>query len=300
MPLQPLDPVQPLGTDRQLDSNPADVRLDRMEAVPSRPRAPGERALAGARVGRGRRQTPSESWRHRAADRVSIVAARTGVTPRAVIGLLLLGAAVAGVLVVRLLLVDHRSRPVPLRMAAATASATTSPSADAVSASPSAPTGLATTAPRSAAAGTVLVHVVGQVRHPGVVRLPAGARVEQALEAAGGATSKADLVRVNLARPVVDGEQIVVPKPGEAMTGAAGVVGGPLGSGSTTAAAAPVDLNTAGLAELDSLPGVGPVLAQRILDWRAQNGRFSTVDELGEVSGIGEKVLENLRPLVRV
>jgi competence protein ComEA len=206
------------------------------------------------------------------------------------------------VLVVRLLLVDHGSRPVPLRMAAATGSVSPSPSTGAVAASSSASTRLATTAPRSAAAGAgiVLVHVVGQVRHPGVVRLPAGARVEQALEAAGGATSKADLVRVNLPRPVVDGEQIVVPKPGEAMTGAAGVAGGPLGQGSTTSPPAPVDLNTAGLAELDTLPGVGPVLAQRILDWRAQNGSFSTVDELGEVSGIGEKVLENLRPLVRV
>jgi competence protein ComEA len=300
-------PPSPLSTDRHLDSDPAgDVRLDRIAAGPSRPRVPGERALpdvgAGPRVGRGRRAARPESWRHRAADRVSIVAARTGVTPRTVIGLLLLGAVVAGVLVARLLLVDHGARPVPLRLAAATGSASTTPSIGAVSASPSSPASLATTAPRSTAAGAgiVLVHVVGQVRHPGVVRLPAGARVEQALEAAGGATSKADLVRVNLARPVVDGEQIVVPKPGEAMTGAAGVVGGPLGSGSTTGAAAPVDLNTAGLAELDTLPGVGPVLAQRILDWRSQNGRFSTVDELGEVSGIGEKVLENLRPLVRV
>lgn len=303
----PPKPLLPLSTDRHLDSDPAgDVRLDRVAAVPSLPRPPGERALpdagAGPRVVRSRRAARPETWRHRAADRVSIVAARTGVTPRAVIGLLLLGAAVAGVLMVRLLLVDHGSRPVPLRMAAATGSANPSPSTAAASASASAPASLATTAPRSAAAGAgvVLVHVVGQVRHPGVVRLPAGARVEQALEAAGGATSKADLVRVNLARPVVDGEQIVVPKPGEAMTGAAGVVDGPLGPASATGAEGPVDLNTAGLAELDTLPGVGPVLAQRILDWRSQNGRFSTVDELGEVSGIGEKVLENLRPLVRV
>jgi competence protein ComEA len=302
----PLEPLTPLNTDHHLDSDPAgDVRLDRIAAVPSRSRAPGERALpdvgAGSRVVRGRRAARPDSWRHRAADRVSIVAARTGVTPRAVVGLLLLGAAVVGVLVVRLLLVDHGARPVPLRMAAATGSASPWPSIGAATASTSAPTGLATTSPRSAAAGPgiVLVHVVGQVRHPGVVRLPAGARVEQAIEAAGGATSKADLVRINLARPVVDGEQIVVPKPGEAITGAPGVVGEPLGPGST-AGAAPVDLNTADLTELDTLPGVGPVLAQRILDWRSKNGRFSTVDELGEVSGIGEKVLENLRPLVRV
>jgi competence protein ComEA len=270
-------------TDRHLDTGADDdVRLDRVA---------GRRASVGPAV-----RAP---WRQRAADRLSVAVARTGVTPRAILGLLLIGAAIVGVLVVRLLLVDHGSRPVPLRMAAATGS--TSPSPTAGTSVPRAVSGPApTTAPTAAAgAGIVLVHVVGQVRHPGVVRLPAGARVEQALEAAGGATSKADLVRVNLARPVVDGEQIVVPKPGEPMTGAAGVVGGPLAPGST-GPAAPVDLNTAGLVELDSLPGVGPVLAQRILDWRAQNGRFSTVDELGEVSGIGDKVLENLRPLVRV
>jgi competence protein ComEA len=278
----------PFSTDRHPDSDPGDDVRDRVVAGPVRSRA--------ARAAR------PVSSRQRAADRLSIVAARTGVTPRAVIGLLLLGAAVAGVLVVRLVLVDHGARPVPLRMAASTGSASPSPSSGTVPTPSTTPTGAATNAPGSAAAGAgiVLVHVVGQVRHPGVVRLPAGARVEQALEAAGGATAKADLVRVNLARPVVDGEQIVVPKPGEAMTGAAGVVDGPLGPASTTGAEGPVDLNTAGLAELDTLPGVGPVLAQRILDWRSQNGRFSTVDELGEVSGIGEKVLENLRPLVRV
>jgi competence protein ComEA len=276
----------PFSTDRHPDSDPGDDVRDRVVAGPVRSRA--------ARAAR------PVSWRQRAADRLSIVAARTGVTPRAVIGLLLLGAAVAGVLVVRLVLVDHGARPVPLRMAASTGSASPSPSSGTVPTPSTTPTGAATNAPGSAAAGAgiVLVHVVGQVRHPGVVRLPAGARVEQALEAAGGATAKADLVRVNLARPVVDGEQIVVPKPGEAMTGAAGVVGG--AAGSAAGPAAPVDLNTAGLAELDTLPGVGPVLAQRILDWRSQNGRFSTVDELGEVSGIGDKVLENLRPLVRV
>jgi competence protein ComEA len=235
-----------------------------------------------------------------------VVAARTGVTPRAVLGLLLVGALVLAVLVVRLVLVEHRARPVPLRMTGASQPVRPSPSP---SVGPSAPGAAAVTPPVAAAGraatgtsgpGVVLVHVVGQVRRPGVVTLPAGARVEEALQAAGGATAKADLVRVNLARPVVDGEQIVVPKPGEPITGAAAVGGAPAGVGSAGVATGPVDLNTAGLAELDTLPGVGPVLAQRILDWRAQNGRFSTVDELGEVSGIGEKVLANLRPLVRV
>jgi len=153
------------------------------------------------------------------------------------------------------------------------------------------------------AASVLLVHVVGQVRRPGVVRLPPGSRVLDAVRAAGGATSSADLNHLNLARPVADGEQIVVPKPGESI-----VQGGTPGVGGAGAGSSPgvgsvgglVDLNTADAAALDSLPGVGPVLAQRILDWRAQHGRFTSVDELGEVSGIGDKILAQLRPKVTV
>jgi len=153
----------------------------------------------------------------------------------------------------------------------------------------------------------VLVHVVGQVRHPGVVRLPAGSRVLDAVGAAGGAKPSADLNRLNLARVVTDGEQIVVPKPGEAIpvAGASGAPGaGPGSAGGTSSgggsAGGLVDLNTADAAALDALPGVGPVLSQRILDWRAQHGRFSSVDELGEVSGIGDKLLAQIGPKVRV
>lgn len=154
------------------------------------------------------------------------------------------------------------------------------------------------------------VHVVGQVARPGVVALTAGARVADAVEAAGGLTADADTSRVNLARAVVDGEQLVVPRPGEAaptpVPPAAGPVAG-AGSGdaagaggSSEAGAEVIDLNAADVAGLDTLPGVGPVLAQRILDWRAENGRFSSVEELAEVSGIGDKVLAGLRPRVRV
>jgi competence protein ComEA len=155
----------------------------------------------------------------------------------------------------------------------------------------------------------VVVHVVGRVRRPGVVRLPQGSRVEQAVTAAGGARSNADLSRVNLARPLVDGEQVVVPRPGEPVAPADGapvpVAGGTarssgLGPGVDGQGARPVDINTATATELDTLPGVGPVLAQRIVDWRAQNGRFTSVDELSEVSGIGDAVLARLRPLVRL
>jgi len=150
------------------------------------------------------------------------------------------------------------------------------------------------------AAGFLLVHVVGQVRHPGVVRLAPGSRVLDAVQAAGGASPSADLNHLNLARAVVDGEQIVVPKPGEnvpaaGLPGAAGV--GPTSAG---AGGGLVDLNTADAAALDSLPGVGPVIAQRILDWRTEHGRFTSVDELGEVSGIGDKLMAQIAPKVRV
>src|SRR3954452_13521765 len=157
--------------------------------------------------------------------------------------------------------------------------------------------------------GEVVVHVVGRVRHPGVVRLPVGARVQQAVAAAGGARRDADLARVNLARPLVDGEQVVVPRPGEpagAIEAAAGALrvapgGAPPGASLVGGGPGPgqlVDLNTATLAELDTLPGVCPVLDQRILDWRAPNGRFTAGGELGEVSGIGDAVLARVRPLV--
>jgi competence protein ComEA len=146
--------------------------------------------------------------------------------------------------------------------------------------------------------GAVLVvHVVGAVRHPGLVRLPGGARVADAVRAAGGATGAARLASVNLARLVVDGEQLVVQRRGGAAVLAAPAVGAPAGGAAPTA---PVDLNTATLESLDGLPGIGPVLAQRILDWRAAHSRFSSVDELGEVSGIGEATLSDLRPLVVV
>ncbi|WP_285623988.1 helix-hairpin-helix domain-containing protein [Kineosporia sp. NBRC 101677] len=153
--------------------------------------------------------------------------------------------------------------------------------------------------------GPLRVHVVGQVREPGVVALGSDARVQDAIEAAGGATGRADLARINLARKVIDGERILVPKPGQKLPAessdggsveASAGSGGNAGSGS----AAPIDLNTASVTELDALPGVGPVLAARIVEWRQANGRFATVDDLNEVSGIGDATMEKLRPLVRV
>jgi len=156
----------------------------------------------------------------------------------------------------------------------------------------------------------VVIDVVGQVARPGVVTVPDGSRVVDVLAAVGGALAGADVQRLNLARLVADGEQVFVPRPGEtppvlvgALSGAgsgSGAGSAGTGAGGASAAGALIDLNTATLAGLDTLPGVGPVLAQRILDWRAQHGRFASVDELGEVSGIGDKLLEQIRPKVRV
>lgn len=143
---------------------------------------------------------------------------------------------------------------------------------------------------------TLVVDVVGRVRRPGIVRLPAGSRVVDAVAAAGGAAPDAALELLNLARPVADGEQILVPAPGQLPPA---VPGAATGSGPGAAApAGPLDLNRATEAELDALPGIGPVLAGRIVAWRAGHGRFSSVDELGEVAGIGDRLLEQLRPLV--
>ena len=147
----------------------------------------------------------------------------------------------------------------------------------------------------------LIVHIAGQVHRPGIVRLTPGDRVVDAIEAAGGATPEADVSAVNLARPVVDGEQVYLPLPGEippvhASGGGADAGTGGGGPGGTTV----IDLNTADAGTLIALPGVGPVLAERIVAWRTEHGRFTSVDELGEVSGIGDTLLSQLRDKVRV
>lgn len=148
--------------------------------------------------------------------------------------------------------------------------------------------------------GTVTVDVAGKVRRPGIVVLDQGARVTDALEAAGGPRRGVDLVSLNLARVLVDGEQIVVGSPGAAVVAGAP---GASGSGSSTGTGAPgalVNLNLATQAELESLPQVGPVTALSIIAWREERGGFTSVDELLEVDGIGEKSLASLAPLVTV
>jgi len=145
-----------------------------------------------------------------------------------------------------------------------------------------------------ASAGRVVVDVVGAVRQPGLYRLPQGSRIADAVAQAGGATGKAQLAQVNLAAPLADGEQVVVPKRGA--VGAVAPSGA--GAGAGTGPAAPVQLSTATLEQLETLPGIGPVMAQKILDFRTKHGAFSSVDELDAVSGIGPKRLDQLRDLV--
>jgi len=141
--------------------------------------------------------------------------------------------------------------------------------------------------------GTVTVDVTGKVRRPGIVVLDTGARVVDALEAAGGQRAGVDLSSINLARVLVDGEQIVVGAPRPAA---------PAPTGSTAPGAPPalVNINTATQAELESLPDIGPVTAMAILAWRDEHGGFTSVDELLEVDGIGDVTLDKLTPYVTV
>ncbi len=137
----------------------------------------------------------------------------------------------------------------------------------------------------------VMVYVCGAVRSPGVVRLPAGARITDALAVAGGPTAKAELAAVNLAAPVTDGQQIVVPERGAvAVAPASGAAASASTAGSAvgTAPAALININTASLEELDALDGVGPSTAQKIIDYRTANGGFKTIEEIKEVPGIGD------------
>ena len=161
-----------------------------------------------------------------------------------------------------------------------------------------------------AASGEVVVAVAGRVRRPGLVRLPVGSRVDDAVRAAGGARRPADLALVNLARRLVDGEQVVVGgvpaqagavAPGASAPGGAGGPGGAAaGPAPGSGPGAPLDLNAATAAQLDGLPGIGAVLAERIVAWRTEHGRFASVDQLREVDGIGESKFGQLRSRVRV
>jgi competence protein ComEA len=268
---------------------------------------PGPGDSGAGRPGGGR----FDRLRDAVADRLPAPLFQSRVTParRAVVGFVALALAVGAILGVRLAMAAAAARPTPVgsgssgsssvRSSAAPASpATHGPNAAATTSSP------LTSGPTAAPGGvsSLLVHVAGRVRHPGVVRLAAGARVQDALRAAGGALPGSDLVGINLAQLLSDGEQVLVARAGRGSTvstgGSGGAATGESGAGATGSAT--VDLNTGDVSALDGLPGVGPVLAQRIVDWRTAHGRFTSIDELDEVSGIGDKLMAEIRPHVRL
>jgi competence protein ComEA len=149
-----------------------------------------------------------------------------------------------------------------------------------------------------AVAAVIVVHVAGAVAHPGLVELATGARVADAVAAAGGAAADADLDRVNLAAKITDGLRVLVPRMGEAS--GTDVVADAGGSVRAATPSGPIDLNTASASELDALPGVGPATAAAIVSYREQHGNFTTIDALTDVPGIGPAKLAQLRPLVQV
>lgn len=157
---------------------------------------------------------------------------------------------------------------------------------------PRAPLAFATTrgASTPAPTGDLVIDVVGKVKKPGIVTVPKGSRVYEAITAAGGLKGKVDTTALNLARVLTDGEQLLVGLEPAAVPGAAAAPGG------TTK----LNLNTATAEQLDTLPGVGPVTAQSILSWRDENGRFTSIDDLLDVKGIGDATLAELRDLVVV
>ncbi|WP_319020198.1 ComEA family DNA-binding protein [Streptomyces peucetius] len=182
-------------------------------------------------------------------------------------------------------------RPQPLRAPALVQHGSAQPRSG-PAAEPSPSPGSTVAGPGQAA--PIVVDVSGKVRRPGVLELPAGSRVADALAAAGGAEKGTDLTGLNRARVLTDGEQVVVGGPAPPVPGGAGT--GPAGAGTQ---AGPISLNSATAEQLETLPGVGPVLAQHILDHRLQNGGFRSVDELRDVNGIGDRRFEDLRDLVR-
>ncbi|HEY8451079.1 MAG TPA: ComEA family DNA-binding protein [Natronosporangium sp.] len=166
------------------------------------------------------------------------------------------------------------------------------PRAEPVTTVPAAPTGEVVAPGTTSATAEVVVAVAGKVRRPGLVRLPVGARVADAVEAAGGALPDVDTAMLNLARKVNDGELILV--------GVTPPPGAPGTHGDPAAAGGKVNLNTATQAQLETLPGVGPVLAQRILAYRERHGGFRSVADLRRVDGIGDARFEQLKDLVTV
>lgn len=229
-----------------------------------------------------------------------LLSARLVPSRRAVVGLVIVLLAVAAVLSVRLAMASAAARPVPVAAGGATSPVSGTSSVDPALGPGDSPTTAALATGSPTASAQLVIDVAGRVRHPHVVALPAGSRVQDALRAAGGALPGSDLVSLNLAAPLSDGEQVVVAAKGRGSAVNGPSSGGGAASGAGAGSNPSVNLNSADVTALDSLPGVGPVLAQRILDWRTAHGRFSSVDELDEVSGIGDKLMAEIRPHVRL
>jgi competence protein ComEA len=292
LPLEPA-PAKPIA-----ESDDLDVGTD--AGAPGQPGA--DSFDRGRRAGDARPvPTPllTASGRHSARP-LSADAGRWGLDPQHVTVLALLVAAVLAVAGWWVLRASPHATPVHLAnertvpsRVGPTAAAPTEPS------TPIPPGGaLGTpTAATTSATGTVVVDVTGRVRRPGIVELPVGSRVNDALHAAGGARPGVHTSTLNLARPLVDGEQIVV----GAKVPAAYAPTAPVPTGAVTSAApASVDLNTATQDQLETLPGIGPVTAVAILQWRTENGSFTSVDQLLDVAGIGDVTLANIRAYVHV
>lgn len=186
--------------------------------------------------------------------------------------------------------------PVEAGLPRATPTSTTTAGATGASTGGSTPPAM----PAATTPTTIVVHVAGAVAEPGVYRVPAGARVVDAVAAAGGASAEGRADALNLAAPLRDGDRVHVPTGDEAPTAVAGVSPAGGGSSSATGPVGPLDVNVATVDELDRLPGVGPATAAAIVAHREANGPFPTIDAIGDVRGIGPAKLEALRPLVTV
>jgi competence protein ComEA len=243
------------------------------------------------------------SWRETVLERLPVwLQLRCGLELRTV-------AAMAGVLVFAAAFAVHHfwaGRPRTVQVPPLARGSAMAPAAHALT-PPSGPLATPSGAvPGPSPGAGVVVDVTGKVRRPGVLRLPPGSRVTDALKAAGGVLPGTDTGALNLARLLVDGEQVAVGRPIAA--GAAGGTGGAAagaGSGAVgglpggTGAAGPVSLNTATADQLDALPGIGPVLARHIIEYRAQHGGFTSVGQLRQVTGVGDRRMRELQPLVR-
>lgn len=147
---------------------------------------------------------------------------------------------------------------------------------------------------------TLTVYVSGAVARPGVYTLPAASRVQQAVEAAGGFAGDADEIAINLAQPLIDGQQVHVRRAGETSASMAGMAGSPANAPPSGSSRGPININTASAEELSTLPGIGPAIAGRIVEYRNANGGFRTIEDIKQVKGIGDATFERIKDLITV